>query len=368
MEFIPLASPNISSSDIERVLEVLTSGMLVFSKNGLEAEGKLANITQVSHAKLTSNGTSTMHIALKTLGIGPGDEVIIPALSYVATANVVEMVGATPVFVDINLDSFNIDVSQIEAAITVNTKAIIPVHEFGHPAEMDDIMAIADKHNLKVVEDAACALGAKINGKSVGTYGDFGSFSFHPRKSITSGEGGALIFNDHSYLNSVDAFRNHGINIVDGEMDFVEPGFNYRLTDIQAALLVGQLDKLNKNIEYRDELAKFYNSELTNKVKKPSTQKDKFKRSWQSYHIVLESNEQRNELLKHLKNEQIQTNYGAQCIPDLTFYKKKYKFVSETLFPSAYKAYKCGLVLPLYEKLNKKHILYISEKINSFLK
>ncbi|MGE8513935.1 MAG: DegT/DnrJ/EryC1/StrS family aminotransferase, partial [Chryseobacterium culicis] len=194
--FVPLASPDINETDINRVVDVLKSGMLVQGENVGLLENFFSDYLGAEYASALSNGTSTLHLALITLGIGAGDEVIIPAFSYVATANVVELVGAKCIFVDIDENTFNMDVNKIKEAITPNTKAIIPVHEFGLACDIENVMNIAREHNLYVIEDAACALGATQNNKKVGTFGDFGSFSLHPRKSITSGEGGILTTNN----------------------------------------------------------------------------------------------------------------------------------------------------------------------------
>jgi len=193
---IPLMVPDIKPDDIKAVTDVLQTGMLIQGKQVALFEQDVARYLNVKHAIAISNGTATLHLALIAAGIGQGHEVIVPALSYVATANVVELVGATPVFVDIDLQTFNIDVSKIESAITPKTKAIIPVHEFGLLANMELLMPIAIKHNLIVIEDAACALAASVGCQFAGTFGTLGSFSFHPRKAITSGEGGMLITND----------------------------------------------------------------------------------------------------------------------------------------------------------------------------
>lgn len=245
-DFIPLAKPNILNKDIELVSDVLRSGMLVQGKYVAELENSFVTLTGAKFASALSNGTATMHLALIALGVKAGDEVIVPAFSYVATANVVELVGAKPVFVDIDLNTFNIDVTKMEAAITSKTKAIIPVHEFGLACDIAEVMRIAKKHNLYVIEDAACALGAKFNNQHVGSFGHFGSFSLHPRKAISSGEGGVLITNNSDYDKKIKILRNHGTEIIDGKMDFSEIGFNYRMTDFQAALVYSQMDRLQK--------------------------------------------------------------------------------------------------------------------------
>ncbi|MBK8785168.1 MAG: DegT/DnrJ/EryC1/StrS aminotransferase family protein [Chitinophagaceae bacterium] len=265
-KFIPLASPDINQQDIDCVTAVLRSGMLVQGINVLALEKSFNEFNKSKNAIALSNGTATLHLALLALGIGKGDEVIVPAFSYVATANVVEMVGATCVFVDIDINTFNIDVTKIEAHITSKTKAIIPVHEFGLACDIEAIMQIAVKHKLYVIEDAACALGAMQNGKHAGTFGNLGSFSLHPRKSITSGEGGVLLTADDELAKKLRQLRNHGIEMQDGQMHFVDAGLNYRMTDFQAALANSQMQRLARIIAYKQELAEVYFNEIKMKA------------------------------------------------------------------------------------------------------
>jgi perosamine synthetase len=318
----------------------------------------------VKHAIAVSNGTATLHLALKVLGIGPGDEVIVPAFSYVATANVVELVGAKCVFVDINHDTFNIDISKIEKSITPHTKAIIPVHEFGLACDIEAVCTIAMQHNLFVVEDAACALGAMQNGRLVGTFGVLGSFSMHPRKSITSGEGGILLTEDDVIACKLRQLRNHGIDAQDGQMDFVEAGFNYRMTDFQAALAWSQFQRLTGILQYKNELAGLYFSAITtDKVSLPVVPKDR-NHTWQTFHLLLSDHLEQKQVIEFLKKQNIGSNYGAQCIPAQTYYQQKYGLNSVQLFPNAYKAYAKGLAIPIYERLSKDDILYIAQTVN----
>jgi perosamine synthetase len=362
--FIPLAKPNIRESDIENVAVVLRSGMLVQGAEVLNIEARLAEYLKVKHVICLSNGTATLHTALLALGIGPGDEVIIPALSYIATANVIERVGATPIFVDVEERSFNIDATKILAAITAKTKAIMPVHEFGLIADINIIKEIADANNLYLIEDAACALGAKQNDVFAGTIGDFGSFSFHPRKAITSGEGGCLVTNDDALADKARTLRNHGVDMSTGSMEFIEAGLNYRMTDFQAAMLKGQLERLPKTLEYKNVLAATYNEMLSNiEVLKPIVKEGK-KHAWQTYHVLLSDSLDRDQTIAKLRENGIGTNYGAQCMPEQFYYKKKYNLDSQLLFPNAYRAYTKGLALPLYELLTKEDIIYISKQIN----
>jgi perosamine synthetase len=367
-QFIPLMVPDIQQQDIDAVVRVLQSGMLIQGARVEELEKNIAAYVGSKHAIALSNGTATLHLALVALGIGKGDEVIVPAFSYIATANVVELVGATPVFVDIESDTFNINTNLIEQAITPRTKAIIPVHEFGLACDIAAICTIAKKHQLHVIEDAACALGATENGVFAGTSGAMGSFSFHPRKAVTSGEGGMLVTNDDALAAKLRILRNHGIDMQNGNMEFVAAGYNYRLTDFQAALVNSQFQRIKTILDYKRKLATVYFDGLANndKIKCPTVHPSKL-HSWQSFHVLLEKSVDRNELIVQLKAAGIGTNYGAQCMPYQQFFSEKYQLDCEILFPNAMNAYKQGLVLPLYEKLAEEDIMNVVTKINTLI-
>lgn len=363
-QFIPLAKPNIIEKDIELVVEVLKSGMLVQGKYVAELENAFTKLSSSKYASALSNGTATLHLALVALDIKAGDEVIVPAFSYIATANVVELVGARPVFVDIDIKTFNIDVTKIEEAITPKTKAIIPVHEFGLACDIKAVVDIAKKHNLFVIEDAACALGALYNNQHVGTFGNFGSFSLHPRKAISSGEGGVLLTNNTEYDKKIKILRNHGTEIIDGKMDFTEFGFNYRMTDFQAALVVSQINRLENSIHYKNKLAKIYYEEIkSEKIQLPFVP-EYTTHTWQTYHVLIDKSINRDELIVKLKEKNIGVNYGAQCMPYMQSFKTKYNYNSEALFPNALLAYKQGLALPIYDLVTEEQIKYISTTLN----
>ncbi len=359
--------PSLTEDDITAVTAVLRSGMLVQGKEVAALETEVSNIVNTKYAAALSNGTATLHLALVSLGIKPGDEVIVPAFSYVATANAVELVGALPVFVDIDPATFNIDVSKIENAITSNTKAIIPVHEFGLACDISGIMQIADKHGLHVIEDAACALGAAEDNKPVGSFGTFGSFSFHPRKSVTSGEGGILTTNDQALVERIQTLRNHGIKPGVSSMDFIEAGFNYRMTDFQAALVNSQLTRLEEIIKAKQLLADIYLNILnTENLSLPSVPAGK-NHTWQTFHTVLHKRHDRNKVTEQLKQKGIGANYGAQCIPAVTFYQNKYAHNCAEKFPHALHAFNNGLALPLYPQLTEENITYIAHELNKIL-
>ncbi len=364
--FIPLASPDIQDEDINAVKEVLSSGNLVQGKNVAALEKRLAEYLNISNCILLTNGTSTLHLILLTLGIGKGDEVIIPAFSYIATANVVELVGATPIFIDINIETFNIDSNKIEKAISSRTKAIMIVHEFGLSAETFKIKDICDRNKLFMIEDAACALGSKEGDNFAGTLGIAGSFSFHPRKAITSGEGGAVVTSNLEIANKIRALRNHGIDSTKSDvMDFIIPGYNCRMTDFQAALLSSQFNRFDQIIKRKTEIANRYLTEIKNplitlpKVPLGNTP------SWQTFHVLLKNPLKQKETINKLRDLGIGTNYGAQCMPEQTYFKQKYFHNVKLEFPNSLFAYTQGLAIPLYEKLTNEQVDYIIQTINN---
>jgi dTDP-4-amino-4,6-dideoxygalactose transaminase len=364
MEFIPLARPDINEKDIDAVVQVLRSGMLIQGIHVQALEQSFAHYHQSKYAVAVSNGTATLHLALKVLGIGPGDEIIVPALSYIATANVVELTGARPVFVDTEPATFNINAERIEEKITSRTKAIIPVHEFGLACDIEKVCAIANRHGLHVIEDAACALGAMQHGKPVGSFGIIGSFSLHPRKSITSGEGGVLVTSDEQIAIKLRQLRNHGIEMMSGQMHFVEAGFNYRLTDFQAALAQSQFHRIGAILPYKQKLAAIYFSQIKNpKISLPVIPAG-HNHTWQTFHVLLDESLDQQQVIHYLKEKNIGTNYGAQCIPAQDYYQLKYGEDTAALYPHAYRAYRQGLALPLYERLSEEQIIYIAQTIN----
>jgi perosamine synthetase len=363
--FIPLASPDIRQEDIAEIVTVLNSGNLVQGERVARLERSLEQYLRVKHCVVVSNGTASLHLILAALGIGHGDEVIIPAFSYIATANVVELVGATPIFVDIEIDSFNIDADNIVEKITRRTKAVMIVHEFGLSADTQKIKALCDENNIPLIEDAACALGAKEGTIYAGTTGIAGSFSFHPRKAITSGEGGAIVTNSSELAMKVKALRNHGIEFgPNNELDFTYAGFNYRLTDFQAALLISQLRRFDRILVKKDQIARQYIDEISNPQLKLPTVPENKTHAWQTFHVLLGDSKDQKNVISQLKARGVGSNYGAQCMPAQKFFQQKYKLDVREKFPNAMKAYEKGLVVPLYEKLTNDNIAYVVEQIN----
>lgn len=263
---IPLARPSIDDTDVEAVVRVLRSGMLVQGPEVEAFEAELARISGTRHAVAVSSGTAALHTAALGLGVGPGDLVLVPGYSWQATANVVELVGAEAVFVDIDERTYNmspdalrrtVDRLRAEDRLDLVSAAIV-VHAFGDVADLHAIAAVLDPLGVPIVEDAACALGALLDGAPAGSIGRVGCFSFHPRKAITTGEGGAIVTDDEALAVHARMFRNHGQSFADGTQQFEIAGANYRMTDLQAALGRTQLAKLDALVERRRDLVEHY--------------------------------------------------------------------------------------------------------------
>lgn len=347
MIMIKLARPTIPNAAVKKAAAVLRSGNMVQGRYARDFELAIERYLPTANAVVVANGTAALHLSLVALGIGPGDEVIIPALTFPATANVVELVGARPVLVDIGLDDCCIDPAGIERAISLRTAAVMPVHEFGQPADMYPILAIARRHGLTVIEDAACALGAEYHGRRAGTMGATGCFSLHPRKMITTGEGGIVVTKSRRIANKVRALRNHGIVATRRGAEFNYAGFNYRMTDFQAALGLTQLKAMEQMIRQRRQQAAVY-GRLLEKLSGVSVPKEIEGRRmvYQTYHVLLDKSIDRDAVIGFLRQKGIETNFGAQAISCLKYYRKKYGY-REGQFPKAAFAYRQGLALPM---------------------
>lgn len=385
MKNIPITKPFFNKEEIKAVEETIVSGWLVQGRKVKEFENLICKFTLAKFAAATTSCTTALHLALIACNVKAGDEVILPALTFIASANSVEYIGAKPVFVDIDLKTFNIDPDKIEKKITKKTKAIMPVHLFGLSADMPRIMSIARKYNLKVIEDAACAVGAFYKGKHVGTFGDAGCFSFHPRKLITCGEGGMITANDKKLDGLIRSLRDHGAAMDDLSRhkqnisnlpDYRILGYNYRLTDIQASIAVEQMKKLKFLLKDRIQKASYYDKLLKNIkfITTPFNHKD-YVHGYQAYVCLVdnenlktlkEKHDYRDALMVHLIKNGISTRIGTHCVPNLTYYKKKYK-LKDSDFPNALKAEYLSLALPLYYGLSKEDVRHIAKQISEFI-
>jgi len=358
-KFIPVAEPNIGQKEISYVLKAVKSGWV--SSLGYYVEKFENDFTEYCGRKYgvsVSNGTVALHLALVSLGIERGDEVIIPNFTFVAVANAVTYTGAKIVPVDIESDTWNINSQKIESKITKKTKAIIPVHTYGHPANMDPILKIAKEYNLFVIEDAAEAHGAEYKGKKVGSFGDISCFSFYGNKSITTGEGGMCLTDDENLYKKMLLLRDHGMRKEKKYWHEVI-GYNYRLTNLQAALGCAQLEKINQFIWIKRRNAELYKNLLKNLpwITLP-VEKEYAKNIYWMFSILVnnEMGYNRNLVAKKLKKANIDSRVFFYPISDLPPYKNKVK--NKNLEISKKIAYR-GLNLPSSTKLTEKEIKYI---------
>jgi dTDP-4-amino-4,6-dideoxygalactose transaminase len=366
---IPLAKPDLRQEDIENAVRVLHSGMLVQGENVSALEESLSQFAGVENCSLCSSGTAALHLALKGLGVGTGDSVIVPAFTFPASANVVELSGAKTILCDVAFDDFNITSEALEQCIITSgddLKAVMVVHEFGCPVEIKEIAELCRKHRLLLIEDAACALGTIADGHHVGFYSDVACFSFHPRKAITCGEGGAVFTRDKDLNNRIDVLRNHGMHYADGGIDFIEAGFNYRLTDFQAALIHGQLKRFPDELKRRALLAELYFSYLIG-CPHMNLPNNKIGHSWQSFMVVLDNNVDRSSIIKQMGQKGVQSNLGAQALNCLSYFSEKYN-IEDTDFPVATRLFHSGLVIPLYGSMTENDIKFVSTTLKELLK
>lgn len=377
-KYIPYGRQHIDEDDINAVIDTLKSDFLTTGPKIKEFEEALCRKTDAKYSVAISNGTAALHAACFAAGISEGDEVITTPITFAASANCVLYMKGKPVFADIDMETYNIDPEDIKRKITSKTKAIIPVHFSGRPCDMDEIYKIADKYGLTVIEDAAHALGALYKGRKIGSISDMTTFSFHPVKHITTGEGGAITTNNEELYKKLNLFRTHGITRNNDLMtenqgpwyyEQLELGFNYRLCDIQAALGVSQLHKLDEFVKKRCELALTYNEAFKDIDGLIIPKYDEFlKSSWHIYVIQLELaklNADRLTIFKELQDCGIGVNVHYIPVYHHPYYKKLgYK---EGICPNAEKLYERIITLPLYPDLKKEEIEYVISCVKSIV-
>lgn len=378
--FIPYGTQNIEEDDINAVISTLKSDFLSTGPKVKEFETKFANYVGSKYAVSVSSGTAALHCACLAAGLKKGDEVITTPLTFIATSNVILYCQATPVFVDIDIDTFNIDVNKIEEKITKNTKAIMPVHFAGNPCNMKKIIEIANKYNLIIIEDASHALGAEYNNKKIGQIGDLTTFSFHPVKHITTGEGGMVTTNNKELYEKLLLFRNHGMTREKEKFlneDYKEEGnwyyeqiclgFNYRLTDFQSALGITQLDKMPKNILRRKEIANLYEKHLKDitEIKIPYNCNN-INSSWHLYVIrIIDKKIDRKNVFIKLREKNIGVNVHYLPVHCQPYYKSL--GYSKGICPMAEKVYEEIITLPIHSKMTDEEVLYIIKSIKEII-
>lgn len=369
---IPIARPCLGDDEWHALREPLENGWLTQGPCVSRFEKEFAARHEVKHALATTSCTTALHLALAALDISPSDEVIVPAFTWVATANVVLYCGARPVLVDVDPRTFNIDPEAVCEAITARTRAIIAVHLFGLCAEMKSLESVAE--NIPIIEDAACAAGASYRGKPAGSLGKMGCFSFHPRKSITTGEGGMITTDDDSLAERIHILRNHGATISEEQRhhgaqpyllpDFNLVGFNYRMTDLQGAVGSVQLGKLDGFLSERRRWAEFYNRELADIewLITPHVP-DNREHGWQAYVCRIDERRSpvpRNELMRRLEEQGVSTRPGTHAVHMLGFYRDRFGYCADD-FPGARDCDRLSIAIPLHNAMTADDYKYVVE-------
>lgn len=355
---IPLSKPYLNENEIKAVSEVIRSGWVMQGEKVELLEKTISSYIGTKFAVAVSSGTAALHLALLSLGIKEGDEVIVPSFSFIASANSILYTGATPVFADIDSRTYNIDPKDIEKKITNKTKAIMAVHQVGLSAEMDQIMEIAKKKNLFVIEDAACSLGATYKDKQTGSFGDIGCFSLHPRKSITTGEGGIIVTNSRNTYELLKSLRSHGVVKKGDKETYPYLGYNFRMTDIQAAIGLAQFKKLDFILKRRTELAQRYYESLSmlEDIDCPFTPSNST-HTYQSYLIRIKSGRiKRDPVLKKLQEKGISAKASIMAIHREPLYVKMFGKIS---LPQTESANDEGIIIPLYAQMTNIEQQYI---------
>ncbi len=369
---VQFARPYLTGDEGQAVAEVIATGWVSQGPKVQAFEAAFAELVGAPAAVATTSCTTALHLALHAAGVGPGDEVIVPSLSFIATANSVLHCGATPVFADIDPLTYNLDPAAAQRAITPRTKAIMPVHQVGLPADMDAFVEIADSHGLTLVEDAACAIGARYKGRPVGSIAPLTCFSLHPRKVITTGEGGMIAVRDPEFAERIRRLRQHGMSVSDLARhstekvvieSYPEPGFNYRMTDMQAALGLCQLAVVDHVLERRRVLAERYNAAIEAMPHLEAPYDPPYaERTWQSYCVRVgpRSPVGRTELMERLLADGIPTRRGVMAIHQEAAYAG-----SGVDLPHTDAAARDVLMLPLFPDLTFEEQDYVIDRLGA---
>jgi dTDP-4-amino-4,6-dideoxygalactose transaminase len=373
---IPVAKPFLGKEEAQLAYDTILTNWVTQGPRVAEFEEKFASYVGSKYAVAVSNCTTALHLAMIVAGVGEGDEVICPSMSYIATANCIKYVNAKPVFAEVNPVTYNIDAADVVKKITSKTKAILIVHQIGMPADIDAFRAICDEHNLILIEDAACAAGSSYKGKKIGSHSDLVCFSFHPRKVITTGDGGMVTTSNEAYYNRIKLLRQHGMSVNDRVRhlsdkviieDHLEVGFNYRMTDIQAAVGIKQLERLDGLIEERRKIAHRYQKELADlsMIRLPE-EPEGFFTSYQSFSIYLkpECSLGRNDVMQKMLDAGISTRRGVMTSHRESAYAEECKGLS---LPMSEEASDRSIVLPLYVPMSDEEVSYVIKHLRRIL-
>lgn len=373
---IPIAKPYLTAEEAQAAYDTILTGWITQGPRVAEFEEKFAAYTGAKYAVAVSNCTTALHLSMIVAGIGAGDEVICPSMSYIATANSIKYVGAKPVFAEIDPANYNLDVTDVEKKITSKTKAILLVHQIGMPADIDAFKELAAKHNLKLIEDAACAAGSSYKGAKIGSHSELVCFSLHPRKVISTGDGGFIATNREDYYQRMKLLRQHGMSVNDRVRhessklifeDHVEVGYNYRMTDIQASVGIKQLEKLDWIVAERRKIALRYNEAFKDidHIQLPVEEKGYFS-NYQSYSIYLKDDcpVSRNEIMQKLLDAGVSSRRGIMTTHRETAYKTEYAGVS---LPVSEKSCDRSIILPLYVPMSNDDIEKVIEAFRLYV-
>jgi len=349
--------------ELEEIAKVLKTGFFTQGPKVAEFESLVKEMIGAKYAFATSSCTTALHLSLSALGISPGDEVLVQDFTFPATANVVVQQGAIPVFVDINLETFTIDSDDIEHKITPKTKCIIPVDTFGCSVDMDPINQIANQYGIPVLEDAACAFGTTYKDRYCGTLSTLGCFSFHPRKAITTGEGGMIFTDDDHLAERITLLRSHGGVRTGYWLEYHDAGYNYRLSDIQGAMGVAQMEKVPFILARKRELA----SLLTQQLKSIPGIRPPLEPSWgghvyQSYVILVDESLDRNKIIDRLRANNIECTLGTYACHDQPYFQQAYGYRTGQL-PNSHAAFTRSITLPLYPQMSIEDVNQIYQSL-----
>lgn len=396
MNRIPITKPYLGIEEEKAVKEVMDSGWLVQGERVKEFEKRIAEHEKVEFCCATTSCTTALQLAMLTEGMAKGMDVIVPSFTFVATVNAVVATGATPVIMDVDSRTFNLDISVVKKYIESNyinrngkmihktsgsiLWGIVPVHQFGLCADMDRINQISKQYNLHVIEDAACALGSRIGDRHIGGFGHTACISFHPRKSITTGEGGMILTNDRDVYERAVELRNHGSAVASDQRHqgkgyllpaYLSSGFNYRMTDIQGAIGCEQVKKLDYILQRRQEIAHYYNvllQDVSSRIKLPYVPQGYY-HTYQSYVCQLEFRkevigavERRNKVMEQLEHRGIATRQGTHAVHKLDYYKNRFGFRDEDL-PVANRCDLMSISLPVYVMISKEEQKAVAEAL-----
>jgi perosamine synthetase len=360
-----LCIPFTDDRELEEIAEVLSSGYLTQGPKVAEFEQMVARFVGARYAFAMSSCTTALHLSLVVLNIGIGDEVLVADFTFPATANVVVQQGATPVLVDIDLDTFTMNVDDLRSKITERTKAIMPVHAFGCSADMDPIMQVAKEYDIPVVEDAACAIGATYYGQYCGNIGTLGCFSFHPRKVITTGEGGMIITNDDSLADRIQLLRSHGGIRVGNRYRYEAAGYNYRLSDVHGAIGVAQMEKLPALIERQRRLARRLKERLAEVAGiRPPVDPRWGQRIYQSFVILVDDGLDRDQIITDVRDRDIEATLGTYALHDQPFYQREYGYVSGQL-ANSHVAFTRTITLPFYTQMSEADLDILATELQA---